>query len=160
MKNQKKSHGVEKSCLPASDRSKNMLSVQHVLEILCDNNRLPNQFLLSSEIGAFEVVTIKFDENPMKSNEIHMKSLDCFNGKPSGFGDFHQNLMTSTSNGPISELKGSWTGKRLLPHSNPNPCCSLSMFLERSEACKHDFSTPWLFFVFFTHPGGPPNDLL
>ena len=62
--------------------------MQHVLEILCDNNRLPNQFLLSSEIGAFEVVTIKFDEIPMKSNEICMKSLDCFNGKSSGFWGF------------------------------------------------------------------------
>ena len=54
-----------------------MLSVQHVLEILCDNNRLPNQLLLSSEICLFEVVTIKFDEIPMKSNGIRMKSLDC-----------------------------------------------------------------------------------
>ena len=31
-----------------------MLSVQHGLELLCDNNRLPNQLLLSSEIGSFE----------------------------------------------------------------------------------------------------------
>ena len=65
-----------------------MLSVQHMLKILCDNNRLPNQFLLSSEIGAFEVVTINFDEIPMKSNEIHMKSLYCANRKSSEFLEF------------------------------------------------------------------------
>ena len=65
-----------------------MLSVQHGLELLCDNNRLPNQLLLSSEIGSFEVVSIKFDEIPMKSNGIRMKSLDCCNGKSSGFWEF------------------------------------------------------------------------
>ena len=65
-----------------------MLSVQHRYELLCGNNRLPNQFLLSSEIGAFDVATIKFGEIPMKSNEIHMKSLDCCNGKSSGFWGF------------------------------------------------------------------------
>ena len=65
-----------------------MLSVQHGFELLCDNNRLPNQLLLSSEIGSFEVVSIKFDEIPIKSNGIRMKSLDCCNGKPSGFGGF------------------------------------------------------------------------
>ena len=62
--------------------------MQHTFEILCDNNRLSIQLLLSSEIGPFEVVTIKFDEIPMKSSEIHMKSLYCTNGKSLGFFGF------------------------------------------------------------------------
>ena len=44
--------------LEVSDRSKNLLSVQRVFEILCDINRLPIQLLLSSEIEPFEVVII------------------------------------------------------------------------------------------------------
>ena len=50
----------KKSCLEVSDRPKNLLSVQHVHEILCPNNRLPNQLPLSSEIGPFEA---EVDEN-------------------------------------------------------------------------------------------------
>ena len=69
---QNKRNKTEKTYLEVSNRSKNLLSVQHTSEILCDNNRLSIQLLLSSEIGPFEVVTIKFDEIPMKSNEIHM----------------------------------------------------------------------------------------
>ena len=64
VKNTKKRYSLEESCLQASDRSKNMLSVQHGFELLCGNNRLPNQFLLSSEIGPFEDQPSK---NPRKS---------------------------------------------------------------------------------------------
>ena len=49
----KKQSSVWKSYLDASYGPKNMLSVQHGHELLCDNNRLPNQLLLSSEIDPF-----------------------------------------------------------------------------------------------------------
>ena len=55
-----KKHRVEKTYLEVSNRPENLLSVQHMVEILCDNKHLPNQLLLSSEIGPFEVETIKF----------------------------------------------------------------------------------------------------
>ena len=60
---QKKTNTSRKSCLEVSDRPKNLLNVQHVDEILCPNNRLPNQLHLSSEIGPFEV---EVDENLQK----------------------------------------------------------------------------------------------
>ena len=78
-------------------------------------------------------------------------------------GYFHQILMLSTSNGPISELKRSWIGKRLLSHSISNVCYTLSRFLERSETSRHDFWSRLVFFVFLQHPLGYnqcPNDLL
>ena len=56
---QKKRYKTEKSYLELSDRSKNLLSVQNTLEILQDNNHLPNQLLLSPKLGPFEVETIK-----------------------------------------------------------------------------------------------------
>ena len=59
-KKEKKTRRVEKTYLEVSDRPHSLLSVQHMLEILCDNNRLPNQLLLSSEIGPFEA---EVDEN-------------------------------------------------------------------------------------------------
>ena len=40
--------------LEVSDRSKNLLSVQNMFEILWDNNRFPSQLLLSSEIGRLD----------------------------------------------------------------------------------------------------------
>ena len=49
--------------LEVSDRAKNLLSVQNTFEILCDNNRLSNQLLLSSEIGSFEVGHAKNPQN-------------------------------------------------------------------------------------------------
>ena len=53
-KYKKKPSRLEKTCLEAFYGSKNMLSVEECLEILCDNNRLPTQLLLSSEIGELE----------------------------------------------------------------------------------------------------------
>ena len=50
---------------------KNLLSVQNRSKIQCCNNRLPNQLLLSSEIGPFEDQP---SENPPKSTKILMKS--------------------------------------------------------------------------------------
>ena len=53
-RNRNKRSKRKKICLEVLDRSKNMLSVQHGFELLCGNNRLPIQLLLSSEIGPFE----------------------------------------------------------------------------------------------------------
>ena len=50
--------------------------------------------------------------------------------------DFPRILMVSTSNGPISELKRSWLGKRLLSHSILSMCCTLSMLWGRSETSR------------------------
>ena len=61
-------------------RSKNRLSVQNRSEILCDNNSLPNQLLLSSEIGPFECHPIKNTQISMKSIEIRYGSTDFDKG--------------------------------------------------------------------------------
>ena len=81
----KKKSRVEKSCLQASDRSKNMLSVQHGFELLCGNNRLPNQLLLSSEIAPFEYEPSK---NPWKSSESLWDPYDILNTDNSSNVDF------------------------------------------------------------------------
>ena len=80
-KKQKKRYKAEKSCLEVSNRSKNLLSVQYTFEILCDNNRLPIQLHLSSEIGSFEVDLTKNPQNPFKSNEIHYGSTNDYTVK-------------------------------------------------------------------------------
>ena len=72
---QKKRSKVEKSYLDISDRSKNLLSVQNGFEIVCDNNRLPNQLLLSSEIDSFEDEPFENDEKSSKTFDFHWKSL-------------------------------------------------------------------------------------
>ena len=78
---EKKKYKVEKSCFAVSDRSKNLLSVQHTFEILCDNNRLPTQLLLSSEIGPFEVDLTENPLNSMNSIEILYGSTRDFTSK-------------------------------------------------------------------------------
>ena len=60
---------------------------------------------------------------------------------------------TSTSNGPISELKRSWLGKRLLSQSISDLFCTLSRFLEWSSTSKHVFLLLLLLFcIFVTNP--------
>ena len=66
-KSKTKRDTVEKSYLEVSNRSKNLFSVQNRFEIPWDNNHLPNQLLLSSEIALFEVRPPKFDGNSQKS---------------------------------------------------------------------------------------------
>ena len=62
---EKKRNNVAKTYPEVSDRAKNLHSVQHRSQILCDNNRLPNQLLLSSEIAPFEGSRVKNPQNPM-----------------------------------------------------------------------------------------------
>ena len=80
-KKTKKRSKSKKTCLEVPDRSKNLLSVQYRYKILCDNNRLSNQLLLSSEIGPFEVGLAKNPQNPLKSMEIHYDSTNDFTRK-------------------------------------------------------------------------------
>ena len=78
---QNKRNKNEKTYLEVSNRSKNLLSVQNRSEILCDNNRLSNQLLLSSEIGPFEggtVVSPKNPQNTLNSIEIYYGSTKDF----------------------------------------------------------------------------------
>ena len=119
-----------------SDRAKNLLSVQHTSQILCDNNRLSNQLLLSSEIDPFEGCHTKNPQNILKYIEILGKPMILYTilqGKPMVFDDFckenqwfYMFFVRPPSNGLISELKRSWLDKRLLPHSISSMCCTLS----------------------------------
>ena len=68
----KKGNKSKKSCLEVSDRSKNPLSAQRMLVLLCFNNRLPNQLLLSSEIGQLLSGLAKISEIFCKFSEILM----------------------------------------------------------------------------------------
>ena len=66
-KKQKKQSWVWKSYLEASYGPGNLLNVKYGPQLLCHNNRLPNQLLLSSELGRFELQSIKNQEFPYKS---------------------------------------------------------------------------------------------
>ena len=83
-KTRKKRRSLEKTYLEVSDRPKNILSVKHMFEILCDNNRLPNQLLLSNEIGPFEGDLTKNSQNSTKSIEILYGSTRDFTRKTWG----------------------------------------------------------------------------
>ena len=67
--------------LDVSGRARNLLSVQYTYEILCDNNHLSNQLLLSSEIGPFEDDPTEILQNSMKSIENRYGSTIDFTRK-------------------------------------------------------------------------------
>ena len=66
--------------LKASHGPKNMLSVQHWLELLCSNNRLPNQLLLSSEIGPFEDQPCKNHKNQYNPYQMDLSRSSLTRG--------------------------------------------------------------------------------
>ena len=83
--------------LEVSDRPKNLRSVQHMFEILCDNNRLSIQLLLSSELGLFEVVTITNDKIPMKpEDKTNRRPQDRFSRDCFFYFDFFHTYREST----------------------------------------------------------------
>ena len=56
-----------KSYLEASSGPGDLLNRKYWSQLLWDNNRLPNQLLLSSELGWFELQIIEIREFPSKS---------------------------------------------------------------------------------------------
>ena len=91
-KNKNKPYKPKKSRLEVSDRPKNLLSVPHMFEILCDNNRLSIQLLLSSEICLFEVVDIKIQWNSYEIQRNPYEIPLLFQWEISGFLGFSSNF--------------------------------------------------------------------
>ena len=110
------------------------------------NNRLPNQLLLSSEIGPFE------DQSLQKSMKSDIFNSNLYRGFHMDLDVFRDFWKFWSSNGSISELKRSWLGKRLMWRSNWSMYSTFSRCLGLWRRSRDDFWRSLQFFPFiFTY---------